>query len=97
MLDARDLGQGAGMFRIFVALSLALALGLPSFALASPQVDISTVPQFKTGQAARRHCPDSQLETADSNFANLPQTPSQIKSPPIEVGYLFGWGTRIRT
>ena len=36
---------------------LVLILGLPSFALASPRVDTSSVPQFPTEQAAQRHCP----------------------------------------
>jgi hypothetical protein len=45
------------MPRSLIALSLALLLGLPSFALASPQVDTSQVPQFKTEPAAQRHCP----------------------------------------
>jgi len=39
------------------ALFLALALGLPSLVLASPQVDTSSVHQFKTEQAAQKHCP----------------------------------------
>ena len=45
------------MPRISTALSLALLLGLPSFALASPHVDTSQVPQFKTEASAQKHCP----------------------------------------
>ena len=45
------------MSRIFIALSLALLLGLSSPISASPQVDTSQVPQFKTEQSAQRHCP----------------------------------------
>lgn len=45
------------MPRLFVALALALALGLPSSALASPRVDTSSVSQFPTEPAAQKHCP----------------------------------------
>lgn len=45
------------MPRNFAALSLALVLGLPSFALASPRVDTRSVAQFPTEQAAHEHCP----------------------------------------
>jgi hypothetical protein len=45
------------MPRIFVALLLAVVLGLPSLALASPRVDTGQVPQFKTEQVAQKHCP----------------------------------------
>ena len=39
------------------AIFLALALGLQPFAVASPHVDTSQVPQFKTEPAAQKHCP----------------------------------------
>ena len=45
------------MPRSLIALYLALLLGVPSFALASPPVDTSQVPKFKTEQAAQQHCP----------------------------------------
>lgn len=45
------------MPRMFTALSLALLMGLPSSALASPHVDTSAVSQFKTEAAAQKHCP----------------------------------------
>lgn len=45
------------MPRPLIALSLTLLLGLPSVSLASPRVDTSAVPQFKTEQAAQHHCP----------------------------------------
>ena len=45
------------MPRPLLALSLSLLLGLPSAAFASPQVDTSHVPQFKTEQSAQKHCP----------------------------------------
>ena len=40
---------------ITLALSALLSLSLP--VLASPQVDTSQVPQFKTEPAAQEHCP----------------------------------------
>lgn len=47
----------SAMPKILVTSLLALALGLPSVSLASRHVDTSAVPQFKTEQAAQRHCP----------------------------------------
>ena len=43
--------------KVIVVLIFALVLGLPFSALASPPVNTSAVPQFKTEQLAQRHCP----------------------------------------
>ena len=45
------------MTRLIWTLFLALILGLSSPVFASPPVDTSQVPQFKTEQAAQKHCP----------------------------------------
>ena len=45
------------MHKTLIAVAFLLAAVLPSAAFASPQVDTSQVPQFKTEQAAQKHCP----------------------------------------
>ena len=45
------------MHKTLIAVALLLAAALPFLALASPQVNTSQVPQFKTEQAAQKHCP----------------------------------------
>ena len=45
------------MLRPIRYIVLALVLGLPSFAVASPRVDTSSVPQFSTEASAQKHCP----------------------------------------
>ena len=45
------------MTRLIWTFFLALILGLSSPVSASPPVDTSQVPQFKTEQAAQKHCP----------------------------------------
>lgn len=49
-------GVGGSMIRSIYALFLALILGLSPAVSASPQVDTSQVTQFKTEQAAQKHC-----------------------------------------
>ena len=45
------------MHKTLIAVAFLLAAALPYAAFASPQVDTSHVPQFKTEQAAQTHCP----------------------------------------
>src|ERR1700756_2770862 len=45
-------GSWGGMHKLLIAILLALLLGLPSFALASPHVDTSSVSQFKVSSTA---------------------------------------------
>lgn len=51
----RGIGRST-LHKTLIAVALLLA-ALPAAAYASPQVDTSQVPQFKTEAAAQKHCP----------------------------------------
>ena len=54
--DLEGIGRST-LHKTLIAVALLLAVALPAFVFASPQVDTSHVPQFKTEAAAQRHCP----------------------------------------